>query len=150
MGARFWKPAKGVLRVPRSAEKGLDRGANGKSRPIFRELPDDLQGDRGAAGRRGCGRGAKTILSAIADWPDYPQHHGKLTADAEDDAVRKFTYGVLADRKGDGYAAQLIECCQSLAELPKTMTEFLQRVNALLKLSPLDGDDDEDDEVKPE
>ena len=55
---------------------------------------------------------------------------------------------MLADRKGDGYAAYLIECCQSLAELPKTITDFLQRVNARLKLPPLDGDDDTDDEGK--
>lgn len=89
----------------------------------------------------------RRFLSAVAEWPDYPQHHGKLTAGVDDDAVRKLTYGVLADRKGDGYAAHLIECCQSLGELPKTITEFLQRVNALLKLPPLDG---EDDEGKPE
>lgn len=84
----------------------------------------------------------KRFLASVADWPDYPQHPGKLSASADDDAVRRLTYGVLADRKGDGYAAHLIECCQSLAELPKTITEFLQRVNALLKLPPLDGDDD--------
>jgi putative ATP-dependent endonuclease of the OLD family len=91
----------------------------------------------------------RLFLAAVAEWPDYPQHHRKLAAGAADDAVRKLTYDVLADRKGDGYAAHLIECCQSLAELPKTITEFLQRVNALLKLPPLDGDDDADGEGKP-
>jgi putative ATP-dependent endonuclease of OLD family len=85
----------------------------------------------------------RRFLVAAADWPDYPQHHGRLTAGADDDAIKKLTYDVLADRKGDDYAAQLIECCQSLVELPKTITAFLQRVNALLKLPPLDGDDDE-------
>jgi putative ATP-dependent endonuclease of OLD family len=88
----------------------------------------------------------RRFLAEVADWPDYPQHRGKLTADADEDRVRRLCYDVLADRKGDGYAAHLIECCQSLPELPKTITEFLQRVNALLKLPPLDDTDDTDDD----
>jgi putative ATP-dependent endonuclease of OLD family len=50
----------------------------------------------------------RRFLAAVADWPDYPQHHGKLPAGAGDDAVRKLTYDVLADRKGDGDAARYV------------------------------------------
>jgi putative ATP-dependent endonuclease of OLD family len=84
----------------------------------------------------------KRFLESVADWPDYPRHRGVLPAGADNDAVRNLTYHVLADRKGDGYAAHLIDCCASLAELPKTITAFLLRANDLLRLPPLDGDDD--------
>ena len=66
----------------------------------------------------------RRFLAAVADWPDYPQHQGKLTAGANDEAVRKLAYEVLTDRKGGDYAAHLIDCCQSLAELPKTIRRF--------------------------
>lgn len=88
----------------------------------------------------------KRFLATVADWPDYPLHRGQLAANATDADVRTFTLTILTDRKGEDYAAALVESCASLAELPKTVTDFLLRINKALKLPPLDDEEEEQGE----
>lgn len=88
----------------------------------------------------------KRFLTAAPGWPDYPEHCGRLPANASDDDVRKLTLAVLTARKGEDYAAALVEHCEKLAELPKTVTAFLVRVNGLLRLPPLDEPEQKPDE----
>jgi putative ATP-dependent endonuclease of OLD family len=83
-------------------------------------------------------------VSGLDDCPqDFPANHANL-ADAD---IRTQIRNILRQRKGDGYAAHLIEHCASQQELPATIVDFLTTIHEQMELPSLDEDDDEEPEL---
>lgn len=73
--------------------------------------------------------------------PDFPANHANLS---EAD-VRTHIRNILRHRKGDGYAAHLIEHCASQQDLPATIVAFLTAIHEQMKLPSLDEDEDDEE-----
>jgi putative ATP-dependent endonuclease of the OLD family len=84
-----------------------------------------------------------TTVSGLDDRPSgFPANHANLS---EAD-VRTLIVDILRHRKGDGYAAHLIEHCTTKQELPATIVEFLTAIHEQMKLPSLDEDESEEAE----
>ena len=96
----------------------------------------------------------RRFLVQAKDHPDYPTDKGDLIAGASDDDVIALSKAVLTAKKGSGFAAMLIEQCQTLDEMPATVKTFLEKVAADMALPKLedkdDGDDTEDGPGEPD
>ncbi|WP_068319128.1 ATP-dependent nuclease [Polycladidibacter hongkongensis] len=77
----------------------------------------------------------RRFLKLAAKHPDYPTDKGYLKAAALDDEVIALSKAVLKAKKGSGFAALLIEQCETLEEMPVTVTQFLKKVAADIALS---------------
>jgi putative ATP-dependent endonuclease of OLD family len=73
-------------------------------------------------------------VGSRSDYPSVAAYAGTLS----DDEVRKLAFDVLKARKGEGYgyAGLLVEECQTEGELPVTIVELLDAVNATLSPTP--------------
>jgi len=90
----------------------------------------------------------RKFLQLAAEHPDYPTDKGYLKEGATDDEVIALSKVVLRAKKGSGFAAMLIEQCETLEEMPETVKTFLEKVAADMALPKLDdvkdGNDAED------
>lgn len=93
-------------------------------------------------------------VSQRSDYPGGPDH--VYSAATPDEDVAGIAMKVLKARKGDawGYAAMLIEQCESEAEIPEFLREIVAHVDAALAPAPEaadatehEPDDDEDDDA---
>jgi putative ATP-dependent endonuclease of OLD family len=83
-----------------------------------------------------------TVSGLVDCPPGFPADHANL-GDAD---VRTHIVDILRHRKGDGYAAHLIEHCATKQELPATIVEFLTAIHEQMKLPSLDEDESEEAE----
>ncbi|MEU5335677.1 AAA family ATPase [Streptomyces asoensis] len=81
----------------------------------------------------------RRFLEEAAGRADYPREAGVLGADDADETVRKLTRAVLIKRKGD-YAALLVGLCQSRADLPASLADFLFDIDLNLRASSSAGE----------
>jgi putative ATP-dependent endonuclease of OLD family len=84
----------------------------------------------------------RRFLEQAKDHPDYPTDKGYLKGRESDDDVIALSRQVLQARKGSGFAAMLIEQCETLDEMPGTVKTFLETVAADMALPKLDDTDD--------
>ncbi len=84
----------------------------------------------------------RRFLDQAKDHPDYPTDKGYLKGGESDDDVIALSKQVLKAKKGSGFAAMLIEQCETLDEMPDTVTTFLKKVAADMALPKLDDADD--------
>jgi putative ATP-dependent endonuclease of OLD family len=84
----------------------------------------------------------RRFLDVAVGLPDFPSDQATYDSTVQDGDLAKVALKVLRARKGDayGYAALLIEQCQSRDELPEFLVTALERVNEVL-LSPAADDD---------
>jgi len=80
----------------------------------------------------------RRFLEQAAQHPDYPTDKGYLSATASDDDVIALSKAVLKAKKGSGFAAMLIEQCETLEEMPTTVKAFLDKVGSDKALPRLD------------
>lgn len=75
----------------------------------------------------------RRFLKRVAGRSDYP-HERKYERTSSDEDVKDLALRVLRARKGDSYAycEFLIEQCDGISELPKTVAEMLQRIHVVL------------------
>ncbi|MEL6596548.1 MAG: AAA family ATPase [Pseudomonadota bacterium] len=93
------------------------------------------------------------FLEQAKDHPDYPTDKGYLNGSESDDDVIALSKTVLKAKKGSGFAAMLIEQCETLDEMPETVKSFLEIVAtdmALPKLDDIDSDAGGDGEDGPD
>jgi putative ATP-dependent endonuclease of OLD family len=95
------------------------------------------------------------FLAAVQTRPDYPTplgHHDAILDGA--DHASDLALKVLQARKGDayGYAAMFIRECQTAAQLPATVRNILEAINAAVGSPPglEDGDEPADPTLDPE
>ncbi|MGA5082748.1 ATP-dependent nuclease [Streptomyces griseoincarnatus] len=81
----------------------------------------------------------RRFLEEAAARPDYPREVGVLGNEDTDETVRKLTRAVLIKRKGD-YAALLVGLCQSRADLPASLADFLFDIDLDLRASSSAGE----------
>ncbi|MFC3118316.1 hypothetical protein ACFOHS_09000 [Jhaorihella thermophila] len=89
----------------------------------------------------------RRFLDQAKEHPDYPTDKGYLKGGESDDDVIALSKEVLKAKKGSGFAAMLIEQCETLDEMPETVKSFLETVAAdmaLPKLADTDGDAGDD------
>ncbi|MCO6187485.1 ATP-dependent endonuclease [Rhizobium sp. L1K21] len=82
----------------------------------------------------------RRFLTRVSEHPDYPTEKGYLNNAPNDEEVKKLAKEVLKAKKGSGFAAMVIEECQALEELPKSVKEFLTRVAKDMALPKLEGE----------
>lgn len=82
------------------------------------------------------------FLDQAKGHPDYPTDKGYLKGGESDDEVIALSKQVLKAKKGSGFAAMLIEQCETLDEMPETVKTFLEKVAADMALPKLDDADD--------
>lgn len=87
----------------------------------------------------------RRFLDQARDHPDYPTDKGYLKGGESDDDVIAVSKQVLKAKKGSGFAAMLIEQCETLDEMPDTVKTFLEKVAADMALPKLDDTYDVDD-----
>jgi len=80
----------------------------------------------------------RRFLERAKDHPDYPTDKGYLKVGATDEDVIAMSKEVLKAKKGSGFAAMLIEQCETLDEMPATVKSFLEKVAADMALPKLD------------
>lgn len=80
----------------------------------------------------------RRFLDQAKDHPDYPTDKGYLKGGESDDDVIALSKQVLKAKKGSGFAAMLIEQCETLDEMPDTVKTFLEKVAADMALPKLD------------
>ena len=84
----------------------------------------------------------RRFLDQVKDHPDYPTDKGYLKGGESDDDVIALSKQVLKAKKGSGFAAMLIEQCETLDEMPHTVKSFLEKVAADMALPKLDDTND--------
>lgn len=72
-------------------------------------------------------------LETAATRADYPEKAATYTPELSDDAVGALVRETLKARKGDGYAALLIESCATLDDIPASIRDVLIAINEDLK-----------------
>ena len=87
----------------------------------------------------------RRFLEQAKDHPDYPTDKGYLKGGESEDDVIALSRQVLKAKKGSGFAAMLIEQCETLDEMPDTVKTFLETVAADMALPNLDDTDDAGD-----
>lgn len=87
----------------------------------------------------------RRFLAQAKDHADYPTDKGYLKAESSDEDVIALSKAVLKAKKGSGFAAMLIEQCETLDELPATVKTFLETVATDMALPKLDDTNDDDD-----
>ena len=80
----------------------------------------------------------RRFLDQAKDHPDYPTDKGYLKGGETNDDVVALSKQVLKAKKGSGFAAMLIEQCETLDEMPDTVKTFLEKVAADMALPKLD------------
>jgi putative ATP-dependent endonuclease of OLD family len=80
----------------------------------------------------------RRFLDAVSTRSDYPTENAPYTSTTPDDQIRNVAFNALKARKGQGhgYAAMLIEQCQSEEELPKFLRSALLSIDSTLKAVP--------------
>ncbi|MEM7664137.1 MAG: AAA family ATPase [Pseudomonadota bacterium] len=92
----------------------------------------------------------RRFLDQAKGHPDYPTDKGYLKGGESDDDVIALSKQVLKAKKGSGFAAMLIEQCETLDEIPDTVKTFLERVATDMALPKLDDADDEEGPDDPD
>ena len=96
----------------------------------------------------------RRFLDQAKDHPDYPTDKGYLKGGESEDDVIALSRQVLKAKKGSGFAAMLIEQCETLDEMPDTVKTFLETVGTDMALPKLDDTDDtgngEDGPIDPD
>ena len=69
----------------------------------------------------------RRFLDQAKDHPDYPTDKGYLKGGETNDDVVALSKQVLKAKKGSGFAAMLIEQCETLDEMPDTVKTFLEK-----------------------
>lgn len=87
----------------------------------------------------------RRFLDQAKDHPDYPTDKGYLKGGESEDDVIALSRQVLKAKKGSGFAAMLLEQCETLDEMPDTVKTFLETVAADMALPKLDDTDDAGD-----
>mgnify|MGYP006278474159 FL=1 len=87
----------------------------------------------------------RRFLDEAKGHPDYPTDKGYLKAGASDADAIALSKKVLQAKKGSGFAAMLIEQCQTLGDMPDTVKTFLETVAADMALPKLDDPNDAGD-----
>ena len=82
----------------------------------------------------------RRFLNVVKDRADYPSNCARYNATDSDADVSALTLNVLKARKGDayGYAAALINECQSANELPGTIRSVLEEIQKAVAAVPED------------
>ena len=83
------------------------------------------------------------FLARAAEHPDYPTDKGYLSDVPTANEIKELAKEVLKAKKGAGFAAMVMEECQSIEELPNTITQFLNQVAADMALPSLDNSPDD-------
>lgn len=86
----------------------------------------------------------RNYLAAALLRTDYPEKSMKYTAEMSDDAVNTLVRETLKARKGDGYAALLIEQCSACEDVPASIRQVLVTINEDLRpaVDPAPGPED--------
>lgn len=76
----------------------------------------------------------RRFMDEAVQRPDFPTHQAKYDSSATDARLPEIALKTLKARKGDvyGYAALLIEGCQSRDDLPEFLVAALERINEVL------------------
>ncbi|MFV0457425.1 MAG: ATP-dependent nuclease [Actinomycetales bacterium] len=76
----------------------------------------------------------RRFMDEAVQLPDFPTHQAKYDSSTTDAQLPEIALKTLKARKGDayGYAALLIEACQSRDDLPEFLVAALERINAVL------------------
>jgi putative ATP-dependent endonuclease of the OLD family len=80
----------------------------------------------------------RRFLAAVSGLSDRPANFPANHANLEDQAVKELASSTLRQKKSEGYAALLIEHCDSEQELPATIVAFLSEVHEQMKLPALE------------
>jgi putative ATP-dependent endonuclease of OLD family len=82
----------------------------------------------------------RRFLDDVSARSDYPLQQAPYSADVPDEELSDVAFKALKARKGEGhgYAAILIETCQTEAELPAFLAAALLRIDAALQAVPDD------------
>lgn len=99
-----------------SPEKGIEK-------LLIRQMPTDV---------------LRRFLDDVSTRSDYPSQQAPYSSDASDDEIPQVALEALKARKGQGhgYAAMLIETCQTEAELPAFLASALVSIDASLQAVP--------------
>lgn len=99
----------------------------------------------------------RRFLDDVSTRSDYPTRQAPYSSDMPDDEIADVAFKALKARKGQGhgYAAILIETCQTATELPAFLVSALLRIDASLQAIPGDeatsrtvADDPYDDDMR--
>lgn len=76
----------------------------------------------------------RRFMDEAVQLPDFPTHQAKYDSSTTDAQLPEIALKTLKARKGDayGYAALLIEDCQSRDDLPEFLVAALERINGVL------------------
>ena len=76
----------------------------------------------------------RRFMDEAVQLPDFPTHQAKYDSSTTDAQLPEIALKTLKARKGDayGYAASLIEGCQSRDDLPEFLVAALERINEVL------------------
>jgi hypothetical protein len=77
-------------------------------------------------------------VATVNGLPDRPANFPANHANLDDEGTKDLASRTLRQKKSDGYAALLIEHCESEQELPPTIVSFLADVHEHMKLPPLE------------
>lgn len=99
----------------------------------------------------------RRFMDEAVQLPDFPTHQAKYDSSTTDAQLPEIALKTLKARKGDayGYAALLIEGCQSRDDLPEFLVAALERINEVLSPAttaadahgrPVDGEAADGDE----
>jgi putative ATP-dependent endonuclease of OLD family len=80
----------------------------------------------------------RRFLDTVSTLADCPSNFPANFAALNDQQARQLVLTTLKQRKGDGYAAHLIEHCRTKQELPAPIVTFLESVHDLMKLPSLE------------
>lgn len=90
----------------------------------------------------------RRFLDEVVTRDDYPIQASGYDETKRDEELPDIARKVLKARKGDawGYAATLIEQCQDRSELPAFIVNALDRINQLIRVTPVSDNEDATDE----
>jgi putative ATP-dependent endonuclease of the OLD family len=83
----------------------------------------------------------RRFLAVAATLPDFPADLQGAVEEGDDQAVKQRVRQILERKKGESYATLLVQQCQTLHELPRTVVTFLLGVHEAMKLPRLDADE---------
>ncbi len=86
----------------------------------------------------------RRFMDEAVQLPDFPTHQAKYDSSTTDAQLPEIALKTLKARKGDayGYAALLIEGCQSRDDLPELLVAALERINEVLSPATTAADAD--------
>jgi putative ATP-dependent endonuclease of OLD family len=92
----------------------------------------------------------RRFLVTVSGLIDRPAHFPAIVANLTDQQAKDLISDILRQKKGDGYAANLIEHCESRAELPAMIVAFLRDVYEQMKLPALDESHSDEEAAEEE